>query len=246
MAEKFEEGLFAMGSLRQLFRKLKYSLQKTDSDPVVNLDCTEFEINNWTVSDFIVHELIPLVGTHPYPICELNLLVAAVCRLKPKQVFEWGTNIGISARVFRETAKKFNLTLEIHSIDLPDDVEHVEHPQGKRGMMVRGLPEVTLHYGDGLEKTLEIFGKSLEQTPPLIFIDGDHSYEAVKRELRGVIENIPKVSIILHDTFYQSEKSEYNIGPHQAITEILREVPDRFKVISTTTGLPGMTLLYQL
>ena len=235
-----------MRSLKKLFRKLKYSFQQTNSDPAVNPNCTEFEVNNWTISDFIVHKLIPLVGTHPYPICELNLMVAAICRLKPKQVFEWGTNIGKSARIFRETARQFGLTLEIHSIDLPDDVEHVEHPHGKRGVMVRGLPEVTLHYGDGLNKTLEIFGKSREQTAPLIFIDGDHDYKSVKRELTGIIENIPKANILLHDTFFQSEKSGYNVGPHQAITEILMAMPARFKVMSTTTGLPGMTLLYQI
>ncbi len=235
-----------MRYLRNLARSLRYALQESNTDPAVNSDCTEFEVNNWLISDFIVRKLIPLVGTHPYPISELNLMVAAVCRLKPTQVFEWGTNIGKSARIFRETAKQFGLSLKVHSIDLPNDVDHVEHPHGERGVMVRGLPEVTLHYGDGLDKTLEIFRSSREQTAPLVFIDGDHSYASVKRELLGVIENIPKVNILLHDTFYQSEKSGYNIGPHQAIAEILLETPGRFKVMSTSTGLPGMTLLYQL
>lgn len=235
-----------MKLLKKLLRKLKYLMQQKNADPVINVACTEFEVNNWTISDFIVHKLIPIVGTHPYPICELNLMVAAVCRLKPKQVFDWGTNIGKSARIFYETAKQFGLILEIHSIDLPDDVEHIQHPHSKRGGMVRGLPEVTLHYGDGLDKTLEIYGKSQAKTAPLIFIDGDHGYESVKRELTGIIENIPKANILLHDTFFQSEKSGYNVGPHQAITEILMEMPARFKVMSTTTGLPGMTLLYQI
>lgn len=235
-----------MKILKKIFRKLKYSIQQTDADPAINTACAEFEVNNWIISDFIVNKLIPVVGTHPFPICELNLMVAAVCRMKPKQVFEWGTNIGKSARIFYETAQQFGLVLEIHSIDLPDDIEHVEHPHSKRGVMVRGLPEVTLHYGDGLNKMLEIYGKTQEKSPPLIFIDGDHGYESVKRELTGVIENIPEASILLHDTFFQSETSGYNVGPHQAITEILLEIPARFKVMSTTTGLPGMTLLYQI
>lgn len=235
-----------MKILKKIFRKLKHKILKNDADPAINAACTEFEVNNWVISDFLVNKIIPVVGTHPYPICELNLMVAAVCRMKPKQVFEWGTNIGKSARIFYETARHFGLALEIHSIDLPDDVEHCEHPQNKRGIMVRGLPDVTLHYGDGLNKTLEIYGKNQENTAPLIFIDGDHSYESVKRELTGVIENIPAASILLHDTFFQSETSGYNVGPHQAITEVLLEMPDRFKVISTSTGLPGMTLLYQI
>lgn len=235
-----------MTMLKKIFRKLKYSIRQTDADPAINTACSEFEVNNWAISDFIVHKLIPVVGTHPYPICELNLMVAAICRLKPKQVFEWGTNIGKSARIFYETSRQFGLALEIHSIDLPDDVEHNEHPLSKRGVMVRGLPEVTLHYGDGLNKTLEIYGKNQEKTAPLIFIDGDHGYESVKRELKGVIENIPNANILLHDTFFQSERSGYNVGPHQAIMEILVEMPARFKVMSTTTGLPGMTLLYRI
>lgn len=232
--------------LERLRRKLKYLMRSKSTDPVVNVACTEFEVNNWMISDFIVHKLIPIVGTHPYPIGELNLMVAAVCRLKPKQVFEWGTNIGASARIFYETAKYFGLLLEIHSIDLPDEVEHIQHPHQKRGWMVQGLPGVTLYYGDGLEKTLEIYGKSQAKPVPLIFIDGDHAYESVKRELTGIIKNIPQANILLHDTFFQSEKSGYNVGPHQAIKGILTEMPARFKVMSTTTGLPGMTLLYQI
>ena len=238
--------LYMMTIFKKILRKLKYLVRKSGADPAVNLACTEFEVNNWLVSDFIVHKLIPVVGTHPYPICELNLMVSAVCRLKPAQIFEWGTNIGKSARIFYETAQQFGLNLEIHSIDLPDDVEHIEHPQGRRGVMVQGLAGVTLHYGDGLNKTLEIYSKNQGETAVLIFIDGDHSYESVKRELAGVIKNIHHVNILLHDTFFQSEKSGYNVGPHQAITEILLEMPDRFKVMSTATGLPGMTLLYQI
>lgn len=235
-----------MTSFKIFFRKLKWLIQQTNVDPAINLACTEFEVNNWLISDFIVHKLIPVVGTHPYPICELNLMVAAVCRLKPTQVFEWGTNIGKSARVFYETAAQFGINLEIHTIDLPDDVEHIEHPQRRRGAMVQGLTGVILHYGDGLNKTLEVYGKNQGETAPLIFIDGDHGYESVKRELDGVIKNIPHANILLHDTFFQSEKSGYNVGPHQAITEILLEIPGRFKVMSTATGLPGMTLLYQI
>lgn len=231
---------------RKIFRKLKWLAQQTDADPAINLACTEFEVNNWLISKFIVHKLIPIVGTHPYPICELNLMVSAVCRLKPSQIFEWGTNIGKSARIFYETARQFRLNLEIHSIDLPNDVAHIEHPQGRRGAMVKDLTGVTLHYGDGLNMTLEIYGKNQKGSAPLIFIDGDHGYESVKRELEGIIKNIPHANIPLHDTFFQSNGSGYNVGPHQAIAEILLGMPDRFKVMSTTTGLPGMTLLYRI
>jgi hypothetical protein len=77
-------------------------------------------------------------------------------------------------------------------------------------------------------------------------VDGDHSYESVKRELEGIIKNVPNAKILLHDTFYQSSEAGYNVGPCQAIREVLskQENLDRYKIIDTKTGLPGMTLLY--
>lgn len=234
-----------MNILKKIVGRAYRSYQQKNQDPAMNINCSEFEVNNWVISDFIVHKLIPIVGTHPYPIGELNLMVAAVCRLKPAQIFEWGSNIGKSGRIFYETAKYFRLSVEIHSIDLPDDIEHQEHPKSQRGIFVKGLKEVTLHYGDGLTKTLEIYGKTSKVSAPLIFIDGDHSYESVRRELEGIIQNIPGANILLHDTFYQSKASGYNIGPHKAIADTLSTMPHNYKLMSTSMGLPGMTLLYQ-
>lgn len=236
---------FKMNLLNKIKRKAKDILLSNKINPDLNVNCSEFEVNNWVISKFIINKLIPKVGIHPYPISELNLMVAAICRLKPKHVFEWGTNIGKSARIFHETSKFFKIDLHIHSIDLPDDIDHQEHPRSDHAKMIKGKPHVTLHRGDGLNKTLEIYKKCPIDSSPLIFIDGDHSYEAVKRELKGILLNMPEANILLHDTFYQSEKSGYNIGPYQAVQDVLKELPNQFKVISTTTGLPGMTLLYR-
>lgn len=228
----------------QVIRKLQRMISTDRSDPAKNSHCSEFEVDNWIISDFIVRNLIPVVGIHPYPIAELNLMVAAVCRLKPQQIFEWGTNIGKSARIFYETGKHFSIPLEIHSIDLPDNLDHQEHPRSRRGHMVKGYAGVTLHQGDGLSKAIELYQRQ-SQKRTLVFIDGDHSYESVYRELSGIIESMPNAAILLHDTFFQSEQSGYNIGPHKAVTEILAKIPETYQSISTTTGLPGMTLLYK-
>ena len=214
-------------------------------EPAMNIRCSEFEVDNWLISEFIVKKLLAVAGTHPYPLAELNLMVAATCRLKPQQIFEWGTNIGKSARIFYETGKRFGIPLEIHSIDLPDNLDHQEHPRSKRGRLVKGCAGVSLHQGDGLSKAIELY-KHNPQNRTLVFIDGDHSYESVCRELNGVIEAMPNASILLHDTFYQSEQSGYNIGPYDAVTKTLATMPGVYKVMSTTTGLPGMTLLYKL
>ena len=171
-------------------------------------------------------------------------MVAAVCRFKPQQVFEWGTNIGKSARIFYESGKYFGISLNIYSIDLPDDVEHGEHPHSNRGYLVKGCEGVIFLQGDGLETAINFY-KMQPELRTLVFIDGDHSYESVCRELKGIINAMPDAAILLHDTFYQSEASGYNIGPYRAIEDTLRSRPGQYCQISTITGLPGMTLLYK-
>ncbi len=214
-------------------------------DPALNLNASEFEVNNWLISEFVVDKLVPVVGMHPFPLNELMLMTATVCRYKPELIFEWGTNIGKSARIFYEITKAFGIRSEIHSIDLPDDVYHNEHPQSNRGMMVKGIREVTLHQADGLERSFEICDKRKVNGNVLFFVDGDHSYQSVKRELETILKKLPDARVLLHDTFYQSEEAGYNIGPRQAINEVLSSIGKDYKTISTNMGLPGMTLVYK-
>jgi cephalosporin hydroxylase len=234
-----------------LFRKLgrlgrKVLVHPSFPDPVLNGHCTEFEVDKWAISDFIVNRLIPIVGTHPYPLDELLLMAAALCRLKPTHVFEWGTHVGKSARIFFETSKAFGIATEIHSIDLPDASEHPEHPGRKRGLLVKDIPEVRLHQGDGLEESLKIVESLQGTVRPLFFLDGDHAYASVMRELVGIMTKVPDAAILLHDAFYQSAESGYNTGPYRAVVDALKSVPNRYERISANTGLPGMTLLYVL
>jgi cephalosporin hydroxylase len=215
-------------------------------DPALNIHCDEFEVDNWLVSEFIVERLVPIVGVHPFPLNEMVLMVAAVCRLKPDHIYEWGTHLGKSARVFYETAKHFGLNVDIHSVDLPDTVVHQEHPGHQRGMLVKGLEGVHLHQGDGLSVCLDIHARTAKPHETLVFIDGDHSYNSVKRELAGIMTGMPEAHILLHDTFFQSCQSGYNVGPYQAVADALAAAPRRYRPLSSHTGLPGMTLLYQL
>jgi cephalosporin hydroxylase len=215
-------------------------------NPAVNINCRKFEVDNWLISEFILDKIIPVVGTRPYPLNELSLMVAAVCRLKPEYIFEWGTFIGSSARVFYETCAYFNIKTVIHSIDLPDNVEHKEHPKGERGRLVKDINQVILHQGDGLTTALEICKQNRINKRVLFFLDGDHGYKSVKRELMGIIKEIPQASILIHDTFYQSSKSGYNTGPFKAINAVLKLFPNKYNILSANTGLPGMTLLYKL
>ncbi|MBU0568949.1 MAG: glycosyltransferase [Patescibacteria group bacterium] len=236
-----------------IFYKIKILLQKTKNkikeenrfDPVKNISCTEFEVNNWTISRFVIKKLIPIVGFRPFPLNELSLMVSVVCFFRPTHIFEWGTHIGKSARIFYETAKYFNIPVKIHSVDLPDDIFHVEHPGYQRGKLVKRLKNIFLHQGDGLNKSLEIIKNISDEFRPLFYIDGDHSYESVKRELMGIMVSAPNATILLHDTFYQSAESHYNIGPWKAINEMVSSPDNQYKKIELNTGLPGMTLLYK-
>ncbi|MES2416413.1 MAG: class I SAM-dependent methyltransferase [Patescibacteria group bacterium] len=223
---------------------IKKILYKKDKNVFVNKNGTEFEVNNWILSEFVVREIIPIVKFHPFPLNELMLMSAAVCFIKPTYIFEWGTHFGKSARIFYETAHYFNIQTEIHSIDLPENIEHNEHPHKERGKFVKHIKKVHLHLGDGMDTSLGILKESKnEKIIPLFFLDGDHSYESVKRELNGIFDQYPQSNILIHDTFLQSEKSGYNIGPYEAIEEFLKDKKDKFTLIDTKTGLPGMTLL---
>ena len=206
---------------------------------------TGFEVNNWKLSAFILRKIVPVVGVHPFPLNELLLMTAAVAWTKPTHIFEWGTHIGKSARIFYETCRFLKIDTVIHSIDLPDEVEHVEHPHHTRGRLVKGKKNVHLHQGDGVDTALKIYKTMGEQVRPLFYLDGDHSYDTVCRELVSIIEQVKNPKIILHDTFYQTEESGYNIGPFKAIENVLLKFPHiKFKRIDTNTGLPGMTFLY--
>lgn len=140
----------SLPAARAILRRFRRTLQVKRSwpDPVRNPTASEFEVDLWTLSSFLLEKLVPVVGTHPYPLNELLLMSAAACRLRPSVVFDWGTHIGVSARIFHECDQAFNLGYEIHSIDLPPDASHVEHPGEEHGRLVRGLDKVHLHRGN--------------------------------------------------------------------------------------------------
>lgn len=225
--------------IKKLFQK-----DKSYSDPGLKHGGKEFEVNNWEISDFVVHQLVPVVGFHPFPLNELMMMTSAMCYFKPEFVFEWGTNIGKSARIFYEASKAFQIKSEIHTIDLPDDVFHNEHPKHNRGILVKGIKEVTMHQADGLKRSFELIEQRKPKGRVLFFVDGDHSYETVKNELTTILTKAPDAAVLLHDTFYQTEESKYNVSPNKAIKEVLSSFAG-YKVISTNMGLPGMSLVYK-
>ena len=227
-------------NIMDLFRS-----DRSFTDPVCNSGCEFFEVDNWSISQFILERLVPLVGCHPFPLNEQMLMTAAVCRIRPTHILEWGTNIGASARIFHEICRGFSVQAEIHSIDLPDYAKHEEHPGQQRGWLVRGIPEVRMYQGDGCDVALSIIAAAPATVRPLFFLDGDHSYTSVRRELVSIIDTVCNASVLVHDTFWQSEESGYNTGPYRAIQDVLQETDTSFDVYAQNIGLPGMTLLWK-
>lgn len=228
-----------------MFNKLFTSQPRSYEDPVINAGLDEIELNKWIISDFVTEVLYPITKNRPFPLDEQMLMVETVCCFRPKYIFDWGTHVGKSARIFWETCQAFNVHTEVHSIDLPDDEDHVEHPGETRGMLVKDCAGVTLHQGDGVSTALEIRkAKASKDDVCLFYVDGDHSYDSVKRELGMILKADKNPLVLLHDTFYQSKDSGYNVGPNQAINELLKNYP-KLKRVDTQLGLPGMTLIYK-
>jgi cephalosporin hydroxylase len=216
-----------------------------DTDPSRNAVCNEFETDKWQISKFVVKRLVPRMGITPYPLDELMLMTAAVCYFKPQYIFEWGTHLGKSARIFYEITHNYRISTIIHSVDLPEEIEHSEHPHSDRGMYVKNIRQVKLHQGDGIATSLGLYRQLSPKGTVLFFLDGDHSYDSVSKELTMITEHVENVAILVHDTFNQSSESLYNTGPHRAVSNLLTAFPGKFKHISTSLGLPGMTLLFK-
>jgi predicted O-methyltransferase YrrM len=200
------------------------------------------EADKWTLSAFVIEALVPLVGVRPYPLDELLLMCSTVAYFRPGIIIEWGTHLGVSARIFHEITRYLKLSIPIHSVDLPSETAHVENIRdlALRGRLVKNVG-VQLHLGDGLTIARELIAE-VEGVLPLFFLDGEHSYETVSRELNGLRATASCAVVLLHDSFYQGPEAGYNCGPFEALSEFSKA--NHTPVTSTALGLPGLSLTY--
>lgn len=186
-------------------------------------------------SKYVARRLTRLVPPWPYQPGELHLMTVAVLATEPEVICEWGTNAGVSAKIFHHIARDFDLKAIIHSVDLPPTEDHVENVVNKRGIYVRGLSDVHLHLGDGLEVSKRIAkGKRA-----LFFVDGDHRRATVARELLELSAEFPSSGILLHDTCVVED----NDNPWAAIRDFEGENPGKYRRFDVAPTAPGMTLL---
>ena len=79
------EGVEVFSAFKEFIRRQrKYEFE----DPSINSNSTEFEVNNWIISRFVIDKLVPVVDIVPFPVNEQALMVASVCRIKPTHIFE--------------------------------------------------------------------------------------------------------------------------------------------------------------
>jgi cephalosporin hydroxylase len=182
-------------------------------------------------------KLIKIIGSHPYPLDELLLMSAAFRYHMPEIVIDVGTHVGKSARVWHELSKEYNSGTSVHTVDIFDE-KHSEFPGYALGKYIKNTP-VKQHIGDGFTVASEIINNNPD-AKFLIFLDEDHSYETVLRELELAI-HVKQGCIVVHDTFYQPGSS-YNHGPYLAIQDFIKNYEFK-QVIHLQTGLPGMSYL---
>ncbi len=121
-------------------------------------------------------------------------------RFRPTHVFDWGTNVGASARLFYEASLEHGYECEVHTVELPLELAHLDrdHPGHRYGQWIKETP-IHAHQGFGLQVSIRLCAE-LKPARPLFFLDGNHSFEAVFEELTVISDEEPGAVLMVHDT----------------------------------------------
>ena len=112
-----------------------------------HLWCCEADVVQ--LDGFVLEKILPKTGLL-YPLAEISLMALVVDRVRPTHIFEWGTNIGSSAKIFHHITESLGMDIPIHTWDLPEDVPHGQHPGENHAKLAKGLARVHFHRDDGL------------------------------------------------------------------------------------------------
>lgn len=159
---------------------------------------------------------------------ELKNFCKYVKQKKPKKILEIGTQYGgtlyIWCRLFESVSKVASIDLprEPHFVDKNKKKVFKEFTHENKLKLVRG----NSHHNGVYKKVRDEFGKA-----DLLFIDGDHTYEGVKKDFEMYKRLVPKGGIVaFHD-----------IVPHVTSEQEAREIIDRngIKERFITVGHPN-------
>lgn len=139
-------------------------------------------------------------GLPAYGDQEVQFFESVLKRLRPTHVFEWGTNVGASARLFYEAALELGYPCEVHTTEIPDYLALLDrdHPGERYGIWIKALP-VHRHRGYGLLESID-WHRKLKPEQALFYLDGNHSYGVVLAELEEVSALDSDAVIMVHDT----------------------------------------------
>lgn len=150
-------------------------------------------------------------------------LVAAYGRHRPAVYVEIGVDRGHTMRAVAPHAA------ENHAVDVT-----FEHVNGPLGPNVHRWPMPSAEFFKGAASWLE---------PDVVFVDGDHSAEAVNDDIANALTVLKRDgTIAVHDTFPTERRwAESHCGDGYRVIEELRA--DRELDVATLPVFPGLTLI---
>lgn len=172
-----------------------------------------------------------------------RLTVALLIRFqKPRRIVEIGTYCGVTTRLVLDNAPG---DAEIWTMDLPEAVrssDELENSSDERlirgrdlGAFYRGSPEASrVHQVLGNSQDVETW----KEIPPAVdfaFIDGSHTYEAVKKDTFHLLDRLSEEAIVVWHDYTRSVKPERGVG--KFLREQLSEWDSLFFLEGTTLGL---------
>jgi hypothetical protein len=179
-------------------KRFKKSYPGRDSLPIYklsNITGSEFELAPWTFSGG---------GSMP---TDIALLSALTRRFDSCKYFEIGTWMGESVA---NVAQHASLCV---SLDLPEDellkLGAKEDYISKQGALAKNLENITMIKGNSSSFNFA----TLENKFDLIFIDGDHHYDAVKSDTRNVMKHLSheKSIVVWHDYAYSPGETRWEV-----------------------------------
>lgn len=158
-------------------------------------------------------------------------LYCLVSHLKPKKMLEVGTHVGASTLYIARALTQGTVT----SVDILDVNDPDSGPWKKFGLpgsprdnarKLGCLDRITFRVSPSVD-----FMKKDADRYDLIFLDGDHSAQAVYREMAVALPLLNEGGIILLHDFYPGGKALFPdgnriTGPYLAFERIMREHPD--------------------
>lgn len=147
--------------------------------------------------------LYKTAGAFFRPNYERGMLADALIRaLRPKSILEIGFGRGYWTTCAARTVKTLGLETKITSVDMQFDKKHIEFIGNAFSQWLNG---VTLVQG----KSHEVIPKLEDESWDIIYIDGDHTYDGVKRDWELVKDRFNQ--LVVFDDYNPEESNVIQI-----------------------------------